>query len=97
MDSVLSKIGRIRSNIIRRAREQNLNSNIMIRKTQEELEEALSSSLPDPAALQLSRQHLRQHIRRKSYSGANEAGFNGSTVETEIRASSMHLKEEGGH
>ncbi|KAG2313459.1 hypothetical protein Bca52824_025016 [Brassica carinata] len=46
-ESVLSKIGRIRHNIIQWTRDKNLNSNRAIKKGQEDLEQALSSSCPD--------------------------------------------------
>ncbi|WZZ92349.1 hypothetical protein YC2023_120928 [Brassica napus] len=51
LDSVLTKIAKIRYNIILWCREQNRNSNIAIRKAQDDLEEALSSPSPDPAGI----------------------------------------------
>lgn len=50
-ETVLEKISRIRYNIILWTHEQNLNSNRVIRLAQSELEEALSSSTPDPEVI----------------------------------------------
>lgn len=51
LESIISKVGRIRVKIIQWVKQQNLNSNLIIRKAQMDLEEALSSALPDPMAI----------------------------------------------
>lgn len=50
-DSVFTRVGKIRYNIIQWVREQNLNNNMAIKKAQAELEAALSSIYPDPAII----------------------------------------------
>lgn len=50
-DSVFTKIGKIRHNIIQWVKKQNQNSNLAIIKTQRDLEEALSSSTPDSSLI----------------------------------------------
>ncbi|KAG2278802.1 hypothetical protein Bca52824_061357 [Brassica carinata] len=51
LESVFKKLGNIRHNIIRWTREQNINSNLKIQSTQQDLEQALSSSIPDAALI----------------------------------------------
>lgn len=85
--SVLAKVGRVRYNIIQWTREQNINSNLAIKKRQEELEEALSSPCPDQvniadltARLEAAYREEESYWRQRSrilwlHSGDRNTGF----------------------
>lgn len=60
LDSVISKLNAVRRSIIQWAKEQQQQNNLAIKRNQEALESALSSSAPDPILIETINAELRQ-------------------------------------